>query len=165
MRRISTGSPFEQKIGYSRAVIDGDRVSVTPDKTFFGTMVVRYRVADATGDSDREVEARIRLTVQGKPDAPGTPVVSSVQDRTVVLSWTPPAENEDGSSLVNLAGYTIVYGPSSTTLHQSIRLENPGLSRYVIDDLPAGTYYFGIKAFNAQGVESAVSNVVSKVIR
>jgi hypothetical protein len=71
----------------------GDEVKVTPDAKFFGTMVVRYRVQDATGDPDREVEGRIRLTVQGKPDAPGTPTVSSVQDRTVVLSWTPPANN------------------------------------------------------------------------
>ena len=92
-------------------------------------------------------------------------VTSAEASNAATLSWTPPIENEDGSSLVNLAGYTIVYGPSSTTLHQSIRLENPGLSRYVIDDLPAGTYYFGIKAFNAEGVESSVSNVVSKVIR
>ncbi|MDW4573578.1 Ig-like domain-containing protein [Microbacterium sp. M3] len=74
-------------------VIEGDQVKVTPDEKFFGTMVVRYRIQDATGDPDREVEGRIRLTVQGKPDAPGTPTVSSVQDRTVVLSWTPPANN------------------------------------------------------------------------
>ena len=73
--------------------VAGDQVQVTPDAKFFGTMVVRYRVQDATGDPDREVEGRIRLTVQGKPDAPGTPTVSSVQDRTVVLSWTPPANN------------------------------------------------------------------------
>jgi hypothetical protein len=73
--------------------VSGDQVDVTPNAKFFGTMVVRYRVQDATGDPDREVEGRIRLTVQGKPDAPGTPVVSSVQDRTVVLSWTPPANN------------------------------------------------------------------------
>lgn len=79
--------------GQGDATVSGDEVRVTPDETFFGTMVVRYRVQDATGDPDREVEGRIRLTVQGKPDAPGTPVVSSVQDRTVVLSWTPPANN------------------------------------------------------------------------
>ncbi|HTH07073.1 MAG TPA: fibronectin type III domain-containing protein, partial [Ilumatobacteraceae bacterium] len=79
--------------GQGDTEVTGDQVRVTPDAKFFGTMVVRYRVQDATGDPDREVEGRIRLTVQGKPDAPGTPIVSSVQDRTVVLSWTPPANN------------------------------------------------------------------------
>ncbi|GAA3201552.1 Ig-like domain-containing protein [Microbacterium terregens] len=79
--------------GQGAVEVAGDAVRVTPDKTFFGTMVVRYRVQDATGDAEREVEGRIRLTVQGRPDAPGTPTVSSVQDRTVVLSWTPPADN------------------------------------------------------------------------
>ncbi|MFB7891667.1 Ig-like domain-containing protein [Microbacterium sp. NPDC056044] len=79
--------------GQGEVAVVGDQVEVTPDAEFFGTMVVRYRVQDATGDADREVEGRIRLTVQGKPDAPGTPIVSSVQDRTVVLSWTPPANN------------------------------------------------------------------------
>ena len=79
--------------GQGDVEVAGDEVRVTPDAKFFGTMVVRYRVQDATGDPDREVDGRIRLTVQGKPDAPGTPTVSSVQDRTVVLSWTPPANN------------------------------------------------------------------------
>ncbi|WP_240658729.1 Ig-like domain-containing protein [Microbacterium sp. CPCC 204701] len=79
--------------GQGTVDVAGSDVRVTPDDSFFGTMVVRYRVQDATGDPDREVEGRIRLTVQGKPDAPGTPTVSSVQDRTVVLSWTPPANN------------------------------------------------------------------------
>lgn len=79
--------------GQGDVEVAGDEVRVTPNERFFGTMVVRYRVQDATGDADREVEGRIRLTVQGKPDAPGTPTVSSVQDRTVVLSWTPPANN------------------------------------------------------------------------
>ncbi|MCC2032985.1 Ig-like domain-containing protein [Microbacterium allomyrinae] len=79
--------------GQGEIEVAGDQVKVTPDAKFFGTMVVRYRVQDATADPDREVEGRIRLTVQGKPDAPGTPTVSSVQDRTVVLSWTPPANN------------------------------------------------------------------------
>ena len=98
-------NPFEQdgkplkvttaivETGQGRVDVSGDRVEVTPDKDFFGTMVVRYRVQDATTDADRDVEGRIRLTVQGRPGVPGTPTVSSVQDRTVVLSWTPPADN------------------------------------------------------------------------
>ena len=40
--------------------------------------------------------------MQGRPEAPGTPSVSSVQDRTVVLSWTPPADN--GAAIT---GYTV----------------------------------------------------------
>ena len=88
--------------GQGAVDVAGSEVRVTPSDSFFGTMVVRYRVQDATGDPDREVEGRIRLTVQGRPDVPGTPTVSSVQDRTVVLSWTPPADN--GASIT---GYTV----------------------------------------------------------
>jgi hypothetical protein len=88
--------------GDGEARVAGDKVEVTPDGEFFGTMVVRYRIQDATADVDREVEGRIRLTVQGRPDAPGTPTVASVQDRTVVLSWTPPANNG-----AEITGYTV----------------------------------------------------------
>lgn len=73
--------------------IVGDSVVVTPEASFVGTMVVRYQVADATKDPDRYVFGSIRLTVQGKPAAPGTPSVSSVQDKTVVLSWADGANN------------------------------------------------------------------------
>ncbi|SMQ75451.1 Ig-like domain-containing protein [Agreia sp. VKM Ac-1783] len=80
----------------------GSGVDVTPAADFVGTMVVRYRIADSTGDPDREADGRIRLTVQGKPDAPTTPSVTSIQDRTVVLSWTPPVNNG-----APITGYTV----------------------------------------------------------
>jgi hypothetical protein len=79
--------------GDGQASPDGSRVSVTPAADFVGTMVVRYRIADSTGDPSRRADGRILLTVQGKPDAPATPSVTSIQDRTVVLSWTPPVNN------------------------------------------------------------------------
>jgi large repetitive protein len=79
--------------GRGNAVVQGDRVAVTPAADFTGTMIVTYRVQDATGAADRQVDGRILLTVQGKPDVPGTPTVTSIQDRTVVLSWTAPANN------------------------------------------------------------------------
>lgn len=88
--------------GEAQVAVKGDRVEVTSNKTYVGTVVVRYRVMDATEDADRAVEGRIRITVQGRPDAPGKPVVSSVQSRTVVLSWTPPIDN--GSPIT---GYTV----------------------------------------------------------
>ena len=79
--------------GSGTAEIRGSEVEVTPSADFVGTLVVRYRIQDATKDPDREVDGRIVLTVQGVPEAPGTPTVASVQDRTVVLSWSPPANN------------------------------------------------------------------------
>lgn len=90
-----------------------------------------------------------------QPSAPGS---------GVTLSWTAPTQNEDGSVLTNLDGYTIVYGPSVDALHESIRVDNEGLTSYVIDNLEPGTYYFGIKSFTTDGTHSALSNVVSKVV-
>jgi hypothetical protein len=83
----------------------------------------------------------------------------------VTLSWSAPTQNEDGTTLSNLAGYTIHYGASREALNKSIPLNNPGIDRYVVDGLPAGTYYFGIRAFTSSGIQSTMSNVVSRVIK
>jgi len=80
------------------------------------------------------------------------------------LSWTAPTENTDGSALTDLAGYIIVYGQTSTALDQSLRIENPSIDTYVFQDLPAGKYYFSIKAYTQAGAESALSGTVSKNI-
>ena len=80
------------------------------------------------------------------------------------VSWTPPTRNTDGTSLTNLAGYRIYYGTSASSLNQTVDLKNPGLSTYMIENLTSGTYYFGVKAFNSQGAESKLSNVVSKKV-
>ncbi|WP_424449307.1 Ig-like domain-containing protein [Microbacterium arborescens] len=84
------------------ARVAGDRVEVTSRSDFVGTLVVRYRIADATDDADRQVDGQIRITVQGRPDAPGKPTVTSVESRTVVLAWSPPIDN--GASIT---GYTV----------------------------------------------------------
>lgn len=58
VRRISSGSPFEQKIGYSRAVIDGDMVYVS------GT--TGYDYATMTMPEDAGAQARNALATIGK---------------------------------------------------------------------------------------------------
>lgn len=88
--------------GRGDAAVVGGKVEVTPAGDFFGSMIVTYRVADATGSPERQVDGRITLTVQGKPAAPTTPTVTSIQDRTVVLSWGAPANN--GAAIT---GYTV----------------------------------------------------------
>ncbi|WP_233549961.1 fibronectin type III domain-containing protein [Cellulomonas rhizosphaerae] len=68
----------------------GSTVSVRPDEGFIGSMVVRFRVRDVTGDPDRDAEGRITVVVRGKPATPTAPQVGDIRDRTVVLSWRAP---------------------------------------------------------------------------
>lgn len=83
----------------------------------------------------------------------------------VTLNWTPPTRNTDGTSLTNLAGYRIVYGTNANALSQTVQISSAGISTYVIDNLVAGTWYFGIKSYTSTGTESAVSSIATKTIQ
>jgi hypothetical protein len=98
------------------------------------------------------------------PPPPSTPPPSTPVTGNATLSWIPPTQNEDGTPLQNLAGYRIFYGTSASNLSQQVNLSNPGLTRYVIDNLSGGTWYFGIRAYSATGVESAMSAIATKTI-
>jgi hypothetical protein len=99
------------------------------------------------------------VTPPATPPPPSTPVTGNA-----TLSWIPPTENEDGSALTNLAGYRIFYGTSASNLSRQIDLSNPGITRYVIDNLSGGTWYFGIRAYSSAGTQSALSAIASKTI-
>ena len=81
------------------------------------------------------------------------------------LNWLPPTENTNGTAITNLAGYTIVYGNSSIG-YQSVKVANPGLTSYVLENLAAGkTYYFSVYAYSSSGATSVGSKAVSKTIQ
>ncbi len=82
----------------------------------------------------------------------------------VTINWQPPTENEDGSSLTNLAGYNIHYGTSSGNYTQKISVSNPGVATYVVDNLTPGKYYFAVAAVNASGTESPLSSEVAATV-
>jgi hypothetical protein len=91
--------------------------------------------------------------------------VTATASGAATLSWTPPTSNTDGSSLTNLSGYRIYYGTSSSSLTQTVQINNPGISTYMVESLSSGTtYYFGVKAITSKGAESALSNVASKKV-
>lgn len=81
------------------------------------------------------------------------------------LSWIPPTQNTDGSTVGNLAGYRIAYGTNPNALTQSVQVANVGITRYTFDNLSPGTYYFAVRAYTANGTESSNSNVASKIVR
>ena len=81
-----------------------------------------------------------------------------------MLSWAPPTENTDGSALNALAGHKILYGMAEDALEKSVSILNPSVTRYVIEDLSPGIWYFGMVSVNAGGRESKLSQLVSKTI-
>lgn len=99
------------------------------------------------------------LTVSGSTSTPPP------SNGTVTVSWTPPTQNTDGSTLTNLAGYHIYYGTSQTNLNNVVNITNPGLAAYVVSNLSATTYYFSMTSINSSGEESARSAVVSHLVQ
>jgi hypothetical protein len=83
--------------------------------------------------------------------------VPAVGPRTVTLSWLPPTENEDGSPLMDLAGYEISYGRQSRMYSSHIDVPNPGVTTYVVSGLVPGAYYFTMVAYNQADVRSRLS--------
>lgn len=81
-----------------------------------------------------------------------------------MLTWTPPTLNTDGSSLTNLAGYRVSYGVTAAALTQTAQIANPAATGHTIANLTAGTWFFGVRAYTAQGMESDLSNTVSRVL-
>lgn len=79
--------------GTGTVAFTASSVSVTPAAGFVGPMVVRYRVADVTGDGDRQVDGRVTVVVRSVPGTPAAPRVTQVADKAVTLAWDAPVAN------------------------------------------------------------------------
>jgi len=90
--------------------------------------------------------------------------VAQVGLGSVTLSWTAPTQNEDGTPLMDLAAYKIYYGLSEGNYPNQIRIDNPGITMYVVDNLTPSTYFFVSTSINSTGMESSFSNVASKIV-
>ena len=90
--------------------------------------------------------------------------VSQVGLGSVTLSWSPPTQNDDGSVLTDLTAYKFYYGTASGTYPNSIRIDNPGIASYVVENLTPNTYFFVATAINSSGVESRFSNEATRQV-
>jgi hypothetical protein len=137
---------------------------------WLATLVVTVALAacgsvGVTSSSAASSQSVASLTsTDSNPPAASQPKLPAPSVGEMTLSWDAPDENTDGSALTNLAGYRIYYGASADDLRQVIDIPGVGMTTYVIDDLATGTYYLSIRAYNAQGAESALSNIVSGII-
>lgn len=136
--------------GWATFNAQNGRISGTPSSADIGSYSnITIRVSDGTS-----------TTTLG----PFSITVTAAAAGAATLSWTPPTQNSDGTTLMNLAGYEILYGRSSNNLDQTVSLTNPSLSTYVVDNLTSGTWFFAVMARNSGGVTSPLSNVASKTI-
>ena len=94
---------------------------------------------------------------------PTSPPVSGGTN-SVTVSWQAPTDNTDGSQMTDLSGYKIYYGEAPRDYSSTIQVTNPGLTMYVVENLPAGRYYFAVTAYNSLGAESPFSPEVSTTV-
>lgn len=98
-------------------------------------------------------------------DTGTNPPVAAPSGPNVALSWNVPTQTIDGQTLQNLSGYRIHYGTNQNAMVNSIEVASAGANSYTVQNLRAGTtYYFAVRAVTADGDESEISNVISRVI-
>lgn len=94
-------------------------------------------------------------TTDGTATAGGTATTGAVAPKGIAtLSWDPPP--------AGITGFKVHYGATPGSYSTTI---NTGMvSSFAVSDLPAGTYYFVVTAYDSSGNESGYSNEVSKTI-
>ncbi|MBO3662904.1 Ig-like domain-containing protein [Microbacterium stercoris] len=105
--QFETGSRADAEMSFTASGI-----TITPNADFHGRLVIRYTVQDKTQDPDRTAQARVNVTVQGRPETPIKPRVSDIQSHQLTLDWDAPADNG-----AQITGYkvTAVKGDTSYT--------------------------------------------------
>ena len=150
---------------------DGDTLTFSVDNkpswADFNTSTGRLSGQPSLGDVGEYGNIRISVSDGQATASTDRFAVSVIQVGTVstTLSWTPPTENEDGTPLMDLAGYKLYWGTRSGIYDNSVTIDNPGLTTYVVENLAPGTYEFVATAYNTSGIESDYSNLATKVLQ
>jgi hypothetical protein len=149
---------------------DGDTVSFTiQNKPQWASFDARTgKLAGTPAAADIGLYSNITIRANDGEAVAALPAFSIEVDAialgSATVSWTPPTQNTDGTTLSTLAGYRISYGTTASNLDRTVDVGNAGLSSYVIENLSPATWYFGIRAYTAAGVESALSALGTKQI-
>jgi len=83
---------------------------------------------------------------------------------SATLLWIAPTKNADSSPLTDLAGYVIHCWREGGQHLDAIYVSDPDATSYAVDHLSPGTYDCAVAAINADGDQSALSNILSRTI-
>jgi hypothetical protein len=127
------------------------RLSGTPSSTSAGSYSnISIRVSDGTATT-----ALPAFSIS---------VADSTVNTSATLSWVPPTLNTDGTPVRNLAGFRIYYGNRSGQYSEILSVPGARVTSAVIEGLAPATWYFAVRAYTTEGVESADSAEASKTI-
>ena len=114
-------------------------------------------------DADVQLWSNITISVNDGGTTTNLPVftISVMAQNAAIgsatLSWLPPTESVDGSPIGELSGYRLLYGQSSGDYTQTVAINNPGITRYMIEGLTSGEWFFAIQTIDAGGLVSLPS--------
>ena len=143
---------------------DGDilRFSIRnrPSWAAFDEATGRLKGTPGMDDLGRHEEIRITVTDGiSTANLPGFTIEVLDNGRySVTLSWDPPVRRTDGTPLTELGGYYLYFGAAS--LDRLVIVDNPGITTWTLTDLAAGTWQIALRAFDQDGTESQLSNVL-----
>ncbi len=166
------------------AVLTGDNYSFIPSASdadgdsieFSITNKPRWASFDsATGQlsgrplvGDEGVYAQVSIGASDGTTSSALPVFSIEVTQGAVgsmsLTWTAPTQNSDGTALTDLAGFNLYHGTTAGNYTHKIRIDNPSISTYLVENLLPDTYYVVATSFNSSGVESDYSNMAVKTV-
>lgn len=150
---------------------DGDSLSFSvtnkPSWAAFDTGTGRLSGTPQAGDVGTYTDIVISVSDGQASASLGTfsITVEAIAMGSVTLSWSPPTENTDGTPLTDLAGYRIYWGTTSGSYPNSVTIDNPGVTTYVIENLVPDTYEFVATSYNTSGVESDYSAPATKTVQ
>jgi len=149
---------------------DGDTLefSIENKPTWATFNITTGALTGAPVPGDEGTISNIVISVNDQQDTqslmPFSIAVNQLVTGVATLSWAPPTTNTGGTALTDLAGYKIYRGISQGSYPNVTTVATPGIATYVVENLPIGTHYFVITAYDTLGNQSVFSSEVSKVI-
>jgi|GEM_PF-5883431 len=115
---------------------------------------------------DKSVSEAVKVMTKAAEDtakntskAADTDALENATTGSVRLGWSTEFDNAQ-----SIESYEIIYGQTPETMSQSLAIQANEQSEFIIKDLPAGNYYFALRAIAQDGSSSAYSTAVNATI-
>ncbi|MBN8279521.1 MAG: hypothetical protein J0M16_02825 [Gammaproteobacteria bacterium] len=149
------GRPYSFEPLVSDPNDDPLELSVTNLPRWAGFDPATGEISGTPGPEDTGTWGGIRIAAtdgrESTAMAPFQIVVAAGGACSASVQWLPPVTTATGATMRGLAGYRIYYGRDPAALTDSVDVPNPGISRFVIDNLDPGLYYVSVAAFDIHG--------------